>query len=100
MKVHIALTVNESKRLIAKAVVSLPEAKGALRKGRIILKGGTTVSAICEEMVGKPLRISGRITPRGTVSAKNTSKEYPHSVLIEKGRTENIDDQLVDISKT
>jgi len=51
----------------------LREVKGAVEKGRIILKGGTTVSAIFEEMVGMPLRISGRITRRGTITAKNTS---------------------------
>ncbi len=43
MKVQIALTVNKSKRMIAKTVVSLPEIKNALGKGKILLKGGTIV---------------------------------------------------------
>jgi hypothetical protein len=60
MKGQVSLTVSESKRLIAKAVVSLPEVQEALEKGRILLKGGTTVSAICEEMVGKKAPEVGR----------------------------------------
>jgi hypothetical protein len=99
MEVQISLTVNESKRLIAKAVVSLPEVQEALKNGKTILKGGTTVSAICEEMVGTPLRISGRITPRGTVTARETSKEHAHCVLIEKGAVENIDDTIGEIAQ-
>lgn len=99
MEVQISLTVSESKRLIAKAVVSLPEVKEALRNGKIILKGGTTVSAICEEMMGMPLRISGRITGRGTVTAKNSSKDHAHSVLIEKGAAKNIDDTIGEVAQ-
>jgi hypothetical protein len=99
MEVQISLTVNESKRLIAKAVVSLPEVQEALKNGKIILKGGTTVSAICEEMVGMPLRISGRITPRGTVTARDASKEHAHSLLLEKGAVENIDDTIAEVAQ-
>ena len=99
MEVQISLTVNESKRLIAKAVVSLPEVQEALKNGKIILKGGTTVSAVCEEMVGMPLRISGRITPRGTVTARDASKEHAHSLLMEKGAVQNIDDTIGEVAQ-
>ena len=43
MKAQITLTVNESKRLMAKAIISLPEVKDASEKGNILLKGGTIV---------------------------------------------------------
>jgi hypothetical protein len=99
MEVQISLTVSEAKRLIAKAVISLPEVKEALKNGRVILKGGTTVSAICEEMLGMPLRISGRITGRGTVTAKSLSREYAHSVLVEEGRVSNIDETIVEVAQ-
>jgi len=99
MKIQVALTVAEAKRLIAKAVVQLPEVKQALERGRILLKGGTTVSAISEELVGKPLRISGRISQRGTVGAKIAEGEFPHSILIEKKEARDIDDVIVDITK-
>lgn len=36
---------------------------------KILLKGGTTVSRIAEIALGIPLRISGRITARGTVAS-------------------------------
>jgi len=94
MEVQISLTVNESKRLIAKAMVQMPEVKGAFESGRIVLKGGTTVSAICEELVGAPLRISGRITEKGTLTAKNRDEQLPHSALVENQTLINIDDTI------
>jgi len=50
-----------------------------------LLKGGTTVSAIAEELVEIPLRICGRISKRGTVSSQIMSVKHPHSILLEKG---------------
>ena len=91
MEVQISLTVNESKRLIAKAIVRMPEVEAAFDNGKIVLKGGTTVSAICEELVGSPLRISGRITEKGTLTAKNRDEKLPHSALIENKTRINID---------
>jgi len=99
MKVQIVLTVNESKRLIAKAVISLSKVKNALEKGNILLKGGTTVSAIAEELMGIPLRISGRISKRGTVSSQIISSNHPHSILVEKGKIKNIDNSIVEVVK-
>jgi hypothetical protein len=96
MRAQITLTVPEAKALIAKAVASLPEVRRALENGKILLKGGTTVSAIAEELIGIPLRISGRVTPRGTVSAKRQRDEHPHSVLIEGGRWRNVDHAIVE----
>ena len=93
MKAQLTLTVSEGKRLIAFAVARMPEVQAALRCGKILLKGGTTVSAIAEELVGVPLRISGRITPLGTKSARSTV-EAPHSLLIDKGVPEGVDDCL------
>jgi len=96
MKAQVTLTVPESKLLIAKAIGSLPEVKNAARSGRIILKGGTTVSALSEILAGMPLRISGRVTPRGTTSAKEVIAEHPHIVLIEKGKARNVDKTMVE----
>lgn len=100
MKAQIVLTVNESKRLIAKAIIGLPEVKNALVREKILLKGGTTVSAISEELVGIPLRICGRISKKGMVSSKITSpKKHPHSILIKKGKPNNIDDNIIEVVK-
>jgi hypothetical protein len=88
------MTSAEGKRMIAKGISSLKRVKNALKKGRIVLKGGTTVSAISEELIGKPMKISGRITTLGTKTGKfvpgNTD---PHSLVIEKGKVSNIDEQ-------
>ncbi|MDP2948451.1 MAG: hypothetical protein Q8P22_02800, partial [Chloroflexota bacterium] len=70
MKAQVALTVSEGKRLIARAISCLPEVREALACGLILLKGGSTVSAVAEELCDRSLRLSGRISPRGTVSAR------------------------------
>lgn len=82
MKVMITLTVAGGKRLIAKAIVRMPEVVQARQNGRILLKGGTTVSAIAEELTGVPMRISGRITPNGLKGAKVLC-DAPHYILVE-----------------
>ena len=99
MKTQITLSVAEAKRLIAKAVVQLPEVKQALQKGKVLLKGGTTVSAISEELGHNPLRISGRISARGTMASKITESEYAHSILIDRGEVRHIDEEIADTSK-
>ncbi|MFQ6074799.1 MAG: hypothetical protein ACE5Z5_01510 [Candidatus Bathyarchaeia archaeon] len=65
MKAQVTLTVPESKLLIAKAIASLPEVQNAVKEGRVLLKGGTTVSALSEILAKTPLRISGRVTHDG-----------------------------------
>jgi hypothetical protein len=99
MKIQIALTVSEAKRLIAKAVAKLPEVIHALEKGKVLLKGGTTVSAVAEELAGLQLRICGRITRRGTVSSKIVSGSHSHSIILEKGEIANIDSEIVEVVK-
>lgn len=93
MKAQLTLTVNEGKQLIGLAVTELPAVKSALKRGRILLKGGTTVSAIAEILVDIPLRLSGRITPLGTKSA-HLAVDEPHSILIERGIPRGVDDCL------
>lgn len=93
MKAMIALTVPEGKRLIAKAVAQMPEVARARESGKILLKGGTTVSAVAEELVGFPLRVSGRISPRG-LKAADVVCDAPHSILIEGSQWRNVDSHL------
>jgi len=64
-----------------------------------LLKGGTTVSAIAEELVEILLRICGRISKRGTVSSIIVSSKHPHSIPVEKGKIKNIDDSIVEVVK-
>jgi 6-phosphogluconate dehydrogenase len=64
-----------------------------------LLKGGTTVSVIAEELVEIPLRICGRISKRGIVTSQIVSGKHPHSILVEKGKLKNIDDSVVEVVK-
>ncbi len=94
MRAQVSLTVAEGKLFIARAIASLPEVRWALENGRVLLKGGTTVSALAEELAGVELRISGRMSPRGTKSARTTEPTTPHSILIEGGQCRNVDNDL------
>ncbi len=51
----LSLKPAESKRLIAKAVVALPEMRRAWENGKIIVSMGTTNAFIAEELLGKPV---------------------------------------------
>jgi hypothetical protein len=93
MRAQITLTVNEAKRIIAKGIASLPYVQTALKSGKIFVKGGTTISAVCEELVGQPLRISGRVVPSGTKAPKSYSPHF-HCALIERGELSDIFDSL------
>lgn len=83
MKAQYSLTPSEAKRLIAKAVVQMPEVKRALTKGKIIIKEGSTTSAIAEELTGMPVSLSGRISPLGAMGSRNMSGRY--RVIIDRG---------------
>jgi hypothetical protein len=91
-----ALTVAEGKRLIAKAILRTPEVQRARQGGKILLKGGTTVSAVAEELVGVPMLISGRISPRG-FKATRVPCDAPHAMLIEGSQWRKVDDELPDV---
>ena len=90
MQAQITVTVAEGKRLIAEAISQRADVQGALAAGRILLKGGTTVSAVLERLAGEMLRISGRISPRGAKAAARR-EGGAHSAVLEHGQLKNID---------
>ncbi len=67
MKAEVALTVSESKRLIAKGVVAMDCIQEKLAKGIIVLNTGTTNGCIYEELTGQTIDrrafVTGRTTP-------------------------------------
>lgn len=93
-KIQVTLTVEEGKEIIALGILKHPMMLNSIKNGKIIFKGGTTVSKITEKLFSLPLRISGRITRRGTVSSL-TALNSPHSVLLEKGKWKNVDENIV-----
>lgn len=97
-RLQVTLTVEEGKEIIALGLLKHPTFVTAKEKGKILFKGGTTVSKLTEKLIEVPLRISGRITQRGTVSSKDIV-EGPHSIIYSKGNWENIDDNIVEMVK-
>jgi hypothetical protein len=55
MRALFVLTPTESKRLIAKGVVALPEVQQALSGGTIIVSWGSTCSYVASELVGEDI---------------------------------------------
>lgn len=62
MKAIFTLTPAESKRLMAKAVVQLPQVKEAMQEGYIYIAGGTTNAFIAEELTGTEIAVKGHYT--------------------------------------
>jgi hypothetical protein len=52
MRAVVVLDPSQSKRLIARAVADLPEVRGALEQGRLIIGHGTTNAFVAEEVLG------------------------------------------------
>ena len=85
MKAQVTVTPSEAKRLIAKGIVRLPEVQAALGNGKILIKSGTTPSAVAEELIGVPMGVSGRVSPSGTMGAQDRSKGL-YRALIDRGK--------------
>ncbi len=84
------LTPSESKRLIAKAVVQLPEVQNAFKKGRIIIANGTTNAFVVEELLGikiakKAAYTRGHIID-GAFASNRRSPELIRSYAIVDGK--------------
>lgn len=92
---QITLMVEEAKELIAMAITNHPMVKKVMQRGKLVLKGGTTVSRISQLITNKPLSICGRITERGSVGGLYENKA-PHILMIEDKSFKNIDDQFLD----
>lgn len=88
MKAVFALTPAESKRLIAKAVVRMPQVQAALEKAYVILGGGTTNAFIAEELLGKeiaPASFTAGICTNGLMCVTNPKDRTPFPIILHKG---------------
>lgn len=93
--IQFSLTVSEGKWLIAYALSQMQSIRHAMENGKIIFKGGTTVSCVAELLTGTPLRICGRISRRGAVSSR-IRKGAAHSLLYSQGQITDIDEDYED----
>ena len=73
MKRQFILTVAESKRLIAKAVVALPEVQEAMKNRTVVVATGTTNAYVLEELWGK--KIDKRAYRSGITTPKEPEKD-------------------------
>ena len=89
-RIQFSLTVSEGKWLIAHAIADMKEVRDSIAGGRIVLKGGTTVSCVSELITGTPLRICGRISKHGAVSSKFTDSAQ-HSIMYSNGEITGLD---------
>ena len=81
------LTVAQSKRLIAKAVVQMPIVKKALISGTVIVTKGTTNTCIAEELLGKSVEtgsyIYGRIIPENIKDPFKGAKPLSEVIFVD-----------------
>lgn len=89
MKAAFTLTPAESKRLIAKAVVKMPEVQAALQNAYVILGGGTTNAYVAQELLGQditPARFTAGIITHGLLCVTNPIDRLPFPIILHKGQ--------------
>lgn len=88
MKAAVTLTPAESRRLIAKAVVQMPEFKAALEKAYVILTGGTTNAFVAQELLGRdfePSKFTAGINSFGLLCVTVAADRIPFPLILHKG---------------
>lgn len=81
----LVLTPAESKRLLGKAVATMPEVLRALERGRVIIANGTTTAYVAEEILGRPVDkywyAAGYVAPEGLTSTPAKRRLVPISLV-------------------
>lgn len=92
MQADVVLTVSESKRLIAKGVVALPQVQRARRKGWLVVCTGTTNAYVAEELTAKPMLkppfITGHTVPSGVDSSKLIPRPSVPDLVMKDGQVQ------------
>ena len=105
MRAQISLLPNESKKLIAKALVNMSEVQTALKEGILVMHPSSSTIFLAEEILGETpetdVWMCGAITPRAACGddavkvwmtshpearGKNSPEAFPFSWVIEKGK--------------
>lgn len=89
MKAVFTLKSAESRRLLAKAVLAMPEVKVALNSANVILAGGTTNAFIAQELLGKegisPELCTVGVSTDGLVCVTDPDSRKMFPVVYKKG---------------
>ncbi|MBQ6394915.1 MAG: hypothetical protein IJH87_01010 [Atopobiaceae bacterium] len=102
MKALFTLTSAESRRLIAKAVVAMPEVKKAWEDAYLLLAGGTTNAYLAQELLDdnsiEPGRCTAGISTDGLlcVTEKSTRKSFPNVFFKGEPSDKSLADALAD----
>jgi hypothetical protein len=89
MKAVFALTPAESKRLLAKAVVQMPEVRAANELGYVIVCGGTTNAYVAQELLGlqaEPQRFTAGISSMGMLCVTDVAQRQPFPLVVRQGK--------------
>ena len=89
MKAAFTLPPAESKRLIAKAVVKMPEVQAALEKAYVIVAGGTSNAFVAQELLGRdftPGRFTAGTVTHGLLCVTDPKDRYPFPIILYKGQ--------------
>lgn len=103
MKIETVLTVAQSKRLIARAVVHHPYVKAAFQNGVIGICRGTTCSSVAEEFLGRPIERFGYTTgltlPKQPSPPIEPAKGVMHDILIRRGEIHQDGETVIEAAK-
>jgi hypothetical protein len=94
----LVLSSAASKRLIAKAVVELPQVQRALKAGRVIITNGTTNAYVVEELLGESVakyNYAGGYIAHGQLTATSRDVRWPPCVLVKGSRVDTPVDQVL-----
>lgn len=89
MKAVFTLTSAESRRLIAKGVVQMPEMKAALETAYVVLTGGTTNAYVAQELLGRdvdPARFTAGTNTNGVLCVTQPADRIPFPIVLHKGQ--------------
>lgn len=88
------ITVAEGKRLIAKAIVAMPEVQKAKQNGMIIITCGTTNTYIAEELLKKDIKplefVLGAVLPKKAQNISWPSEKLKEIIIINGQLNESI----------
>ena len=89
MKAAFTLIPAESRRLIAKAVVKMPEVKAALERAYVILPGSTANAFVAQELLGRdivPTRYTAGIVTHRLLCVTNEEDRDSIPIILHKGQ--------------
>jgi hypothetical protein len=90
MKAVFTLIPAESRRLIAKAVVEMEPVRAALKRGYVVLNGGTTNGYVAQELLGSrdlaPEKFTAGTNTHRLLCVTDADKRTPFPIILYKGK--------------